>query len=141
MLPSLVYPQLLICIFVLPNSQIGHFFFLSSGPMNGPRVKKPSSERPSICSLLFLREEINLLPLHSRLLFDESTTLPLLPKCDQVIRLKIRNVISSHNFIHRVRCFLSMIEWNFRGVMMEHVSFDSTVHDEAADEAEVAIDG
>lgn len=94
-----------------------------------------------IFSLTFRRKEVNLLPFHPHLLLDKPTSPSLRPKSDQIISVEIGNMMSPHNFAHSIRSFFGMVKWNFGGMVMQDMSFDGAVHDKAADEAKITVDG
>lgn len=92
-------------------------------------------------SLFLLRKKVNLLALHPCLLLYETAALSLLPKCYQVISLEVGNMVRAHDFVHGIGSFLGVVKGDLGSVVMEHVSFNGTMHDETANEAEVAING
>jgi hypothetical protein len=94
-----------------------------------------------ISSLTFRWKEVDLLPFHPHLLLNKPAGPPLRPKSDQIISLEIGNMMSSHNFAHSIRSFFSVVEWNLGGMMVQDMSLDGAVHNKAADEAKITIDG
>lgn len=83
------------------------------------------------------REEVNIATLVDFLYKHAGP--PVLPESPEIWRLEVALVMHAHHSSNRPRGFDGVIEWDARGMVVQHMRLDGAVKENPTDKAKVTI--